>query len=131
MERRSAGIVVVSSGEVLLAKRNCGENVTLPGHWSAFAGGIEEGESPRDAAIRELFEESKIKVNGEIEFIGKTKRDWGGCFYLYAYNVKSIPFPELDFEHTEWGIFKIEHILFSPSPIDPWLAKKISELSFK
>jgi len=41
-------------------------------HWELPSGGIKEGESPRDCAIRELFEESGQSVNN-MDFVGLVK----------------------------------------------------------
>ena len=129
MEPENAGILVADGHSVLLAKRNTKPGVRFPGHWSPFAGAIEEGETPKEAAVRELFEESEIKTEGPIELLGKTKRGGYGLFFLFLYRVKSIPYPKIDSEHTEWGVFKIESILSSPSPMDPWIVEKISRIS--
>ncbi|HET7744057.1 MAG TPA: NUDIX domain-containing protein [Gaiellaceae bacterium] len=37
------------------------------GYWHLVAGGIEEGESAREAAVRELEEETGLRAAGEIE----------------------------------------------------------------
>ncbi len=41
----------------LLQLRDMKPNILHPGHWGPFGGGVEYGESPKDAAIRELKEE--------------------------------------------------------------------------
>ena len=41
----------------LLQLRDFKSSIIFPGHWGAFGGAIEEGESPRDALDRELKEE--------------------------------------------------------------------------
>ena len=56
--RKSAGVIIKHGDEVLLCKRSPEE--TLPNIWSIPAGGIESGESPGQAAIREVFEETNI-----------------------------------------------------------------------
>ena len=43
-----------------------------PNLWNFFGGGIDEGESPAEAAARELFEEIKVRVNpSELKEISK------------------------------------------------------------
>jgi ADP-ribose pyrophosphatase YjhB (NUDIX family) len=129
MERRNAGIVVANDSHVLLAKRNCNPGVGFPGYWSPFAGAMERGETAKEAAIRELFEESKIEAKAEqLRFLGKIQRRECGPFSLFLYLVNEIPFPEIDSEHTEWGIFQIDTICVSPSPMDAWVARKIFAL---
>ena len=60
MGRLRAQAIVIKDDQILLLKTRIGdrEDYELPG------GGIEEGETPEDAAIRELFEETGIK--GEV-----------------------------------------------------------------
>ncbi len=55
--RPCAGAVIFNSeGKVLLCSR-----IDIPGeHWQFPQGGIEAGENPREAATRELFEETSI-----------------------------------------------------------------------
>lgn len=43
--------------KVLLQLRDLKENIAFPGHWGFFGGTIDNGESPEDAAKRELIEE--------------------------------------------------------------------------
>ncbi|MBD3281814.1 NUDIX domain-containing protein [Candidatus Uhrbacteria bacterium] len=63
---RERDVVIIflfdKKGNILLQKRD-NEKEFLPGYWSFFGGGIEPGESPREAVTREAFEELKYKVN--------------------------------------------------------------------
>lgn len=43
--------------KVLLQLRDIKEGIAFPGHWGFFGGAIDDGESPEDAAKRELIEE--------------------------------------------------------------------------
>ena len=124
MDIRSAGVLVSDCTSVLLAKRNTSPQVKFPGYWAPFAGAIEAGESAEDAAKRELFEESRIKVKGELFLLSKVIQGHS-LFYLYLYKVQKIPFPVIDFEHTEWGVFNIDSISVSPTPIDVEIIKAI------
>jgi len=54
MEEHSAGVVVVCNGEFLLLHYDSG-------HWDLPKGHIEKDETPSQAAIRELEEETGIK----------------------------------------------------------------------
>lgn len=59
--RLNVGIVVFNSkGEVLT-----GERIQYPGVFQFPQGGIDEGESPLDGAIRELTEETGLDLNGQ------------------------------------------------------------------
>ncbi len=57
--------VVSTGGRCILLKRP-ESNRSYPGHWSLVAGKIEEGESPEEAARREIMEETSIEVGEPI-----------------------------------------------------------------
>jgi putative (di)nucleoside polyphosphate hydrolase len=62
--RPNVGVALFNgSGQVLIGRRfrDDGPEIILPGlEWQMPQGGIDEGENPRDAAIRELWEETGI-----------------------------------------------------------------------
>jgi 8-oxo-dGTP diphosphatase len=51
--------LVVDKGRLLLARLS--DVTDLPGHWTLPGGGIDHGEHPRDAVVRELYEESGLR----------------------------------------------------------------------
>lgn len=53
------GVAVINNGELLLVKRGRGPNAGL---WAIPGGKVEWGESMRDAAVREVLEETGIEV---------------------------------------------------------------------
>lgn len=59
---RAAGVLLIlqNTDKVLLLRR--GPNGDYPGTWATPAGGVEDGESPLDAARRELMEETGIAM---------------------------------------------------------------------
>ncbi|MCB1169446.1 MAG: RNA pyrophosphohydrolase [Leptospiraceae bacterium] len=63
--RLNAGMVVFNSDGLVLA----GDRIEYPGHFQLPQGGIDEGEEPRQAAIRELEEEVGLRADpvGEVE----------------------------------------------------------------
>lgn len=116
--KRSAGVILKNGDEVLLCKRSPKE--TLPNIWSTSGGGIEDGESPGQAAIREFYEETNIELGTDLELVGiidnfnddGTKR---GMMFVFLQDIDEKVDPDLEkathgFEHTKCKYFKSEDI---------------------
>ncbi|HEY0441509.1 MAG TPA: RNA pyrophosphohydrolase, partial [Xanthobacteraceae bacterium] len=74
--RQNVGIALFNAaGCVLIARRlrTDGPEIIMPGHeWQMPQGGIDPGENPRPAALRELYEETGVT---SVEYLGETP-DW-------------------------------------------------------
>ncbi len=71
MKQRSSAITLIfnEQGELALQLRAAHDD-SYPSHWDFSAGGgIDEGEDPHTAAVRELHEE--LGITCELEYIGK------------------------------------------------------------
>ena len=128
--KKAAGVFIISEGSVILCKRIFeykGEKIPYGGYWSPFAGVIEKGEDARDAAIRELKEESGVIANkNDLNYIDDiTSPD--RVFTIFALEVKKFPKIKLDFEHTDMGYFFIEYLQELPSDykLDPEIVKSL------
>ena len=108
----AAGLIVHTDNLVLLGRRssNC---LSLNGYWSMPCGIIDPGESPKQAAIREFFEETDVEPNKEVVFLSdflieKQQQDY---FALFSMKVPDLIFPSSmakdALEHDEWGFFRI------------------------
>lgn len=120
--KRSSGIIVKHEDKVLLCKRSPKE--TYGGEWSIPVGGIKDGESPFDTAIREFNEETDIRLPKELDlvgFINKYKKDGStkkGMIYVYFHQADREYKPNLlkakdGHEHTECGFFSKDELPIS------------------
>ena len=125
--KKAAAIALFCDGTILLGKRinfYKGEKVPFGGNWSLFGGAVEQGESPLDAAKRELFEEAGIKIQGQPDFITKHTTLNKYKFWVYSLCIDYLPHVELDLsEHTEHGFFNPRRL---PEPMDPQMKRTIS-----
>ena len=106
--------VVTNNSQVLLVKESAGR---YSGHWGLPKGYVDEGELPRDAALRELREECSVDgvVTG-IYAVRENLTDIGPAIFI-AYSVDLLPdqipkaaseidevkfFSEKDFDSLLW-----------------------------
>ena len=69
--RPCVGVVLVNAqGQIFAGQRKDSDSPA----WQMPQGGIDEGEKPRDAALRELWEETGVTAD-KVEFLTKTA-DW-------------------------------------------------------
>ena len=118
-----AGVALTLNGLVALGRRIevCPHTKKPPpfaGYWSVFCGAIEDGETAEEAGVREVKEETGLDINIDgLVFLGKIR-----SLALFTYELNEYTPIELDYEHTEYGYFKISQIHNSPSPVDDEIA---------
>lgn len=107
----AGGFILVLSPKterLLLGKRNT-ETEWYPDTWFAFGGTMEEGETPKDTAIREFFEETKITPSHydlSDDYIFHTQNVDADRnvhdIYVFLATTNCEIFPEIDFETQDW-----------------------------
>jgi 8-oxo-dGTP diphosphatase len=103
-----AGIILLNEGKILLQFRDNNPNITWPNSWAIFGGGIEKGETPKQAIIRELQEELDLKIeNPELVLKNKFK---GETRYTFKQVIKDISTLKLK-EGKKMRFFSKEEIL--------------------
>lgn len=118
--KQNVGTAIFYRNNVLLAKRIThykGELVNFPGYWAIFCGAVEDGETPLEAASRELKEETGLDTKGSINFF-KSFNYQDYEFLFYTLEIDSLFFPDLCEEHTEFGWYDIGYIKSFPYDID-------------
>ena len=119
--RKSAGIGLVYKNSICLCKRIYkfeGKPVEFGGYWSIFGGEIEKGETEAECAIRELYEESSVRVDPHQLVPIKTIEHDVSSFCIFFANTHYLPKIHLNEEHTESGWFKLDVIEHFPYLID-------------
>ena len=78
--KMGANIILVRKGKILLLLRSLGWK---SGHWGPPGGGVDKGETPKQGAVRETYEESGLRVKAaDLELlIQKTKHDFGVVYF--------------------------------------------------
>lgn len=89
-----AALVVTSTGRYLLQLRDDVPGIWFPNYWSLFGGLIENGETPEEAIVRELWEELSFRPRALRYFtqVGFDFRPWGqGLKLRYVFEVSVEP----------------------------------------
>lgn len=129
----AAAIAVIYNGSVLLAKRikNCyitGKPIPYGGYWSIMGGTIDEGETPKECALRELKEEADLDLDPKkVKFLKKIPEN-KIKFYIYYCKLSEIPTITLNPEHTEYGFFSIDSLSSFPYLIDNKVVNAVQEI---
>ena len=95
----------------LLQLRDFKSKIIYPGHWGAFGGAIEEGESPRTALGRELIEEIGYAPEA-FNYFREISKDEDRLKIHMFYSNLNVSLAELCLmEGVDMGLFTREEIL--------------------
>lgn len=117
MKPTAAGVALIHNGRLLLLHRR--PNCDAGGCWAYPGGRIEAGETPQQAAVRELREETNLVLAGDQLFpLGITASGFQG----FAARVDQAIEPTLNDEHTDWLWAPFDAL---PSPLHPHLSDQL------
>jgi 8-oxo-dGTP pyrophosphatase MutT (NUDIX family) len=121
--KQAAGSIIyaASTGRFCLAHRS--KLVQEPNTWGIWGGAIDEGEDPKQAALRELHEETGYAGGAELELLWIFEHNSGFRYYNFLATVEDEFTPRLDWETqgyrwVEWGDW--------PQPLHPGVATLLS-----
>ena len=128
--RTAGGIGLVYNNVILLGRRVHlweGKPIPFGGYWSIFGGTCNNKENPIICAIRELEEETQIKVQLHEVTYTKPIQNEDSVFHVYFSELTEQLNPILNEEHTEYGWFTIDDLHCFPYDIDDRLVDIIQE----
>lgn len=112
--KSGAGIIARFEDKYLLCLRS--KYVRHPKEWSQPGGGVDNGENPKQAAIREFIEETKYF--GDFKNIQLANKDFNSeknfTYYTYVADVEYEFKPQLNWENSTYGWFTLNDL---PNPL--------------
>jgi 8-oxo-dGTP diphosphatase len=103
-------LLIAKNKKFLLLKRSENEN-NYSGYWGLPGGGVEKNETPTDAIIREVMEETGLDITN-MRLLNKYPH-YNTFINLFVFNSKDFDESniELNDEHSDWGMFSYYEIL--------------------
>jgi len=110
----TVGIIIRFEDQILLLQRP-------QGTWALPKGHVKEGETNYEALLRELEEETQIKLDGvEAEYLHETQNKTGSVLHVYHLETENKLIPKINNEHIGWAYFSLTSL---PDNIDYGLNK--------
>lgn len=111
---KGSWLIVHKGQKVLLARRFDGSS-SDPGKWNFIGGGVDKGETSRDAAIREFKEEAGYDFSDQKESIqyllAVGNPIQGGNCYYYCIEAPDDLKIRLNYENDRWAWFDLKQVL--------------------
>ena len=95
---KAAMVVVINEKRDILLLKRFGDSSWMPYKWGIPGGHIEEGETPKEAAIRETFEETNLSLQNIFELEEKKE-----VMVYYSTSFDNGEELKIDYEHTDWA----------------------------
>lgn len=105
-QKEYVDVIIYSEDMDVLVLQRANYMKNFRGMWGVVGGSIEKEETPEEAALREVKEETGMsKENEDIDYvkqIGKIKHDDGSISYLFQVWTVEIPEVKLSKEHQRY-----------------------------
>tara|TARA_B100000315_G_C14577635_1_gene588714 strand:+ start:2287 stop:2754 length:468 start_codon:yes stop_codon:yes gene_type:complete len=113
MEKKEVVVVLpYVDGKILMQLRDFNPGISFPGQWGFWGGSIENGERPKEAAGRELFEEISYKTEVLYEIDTEMLPNSDDVIIHSFFCFLKIPVELLILnEGMDMGLFSIEEVL--------------------
>ena len=107
LERRAARVLLVDEDARVLLQNCCDPADSAAGSWwNTMGGGLDEGETPEQAAVREVHEETGLRVDdvGPVVHTRLTEFSFGGSAYRQSedyFLVRTAAFDAVPTAHSD------------------------------
>jgi 8-oxo-dGTP pyrophosphatase MutT (NUDIX family) len=124
--RAAAGSILIArdTGRVCLAHRS--PDVQEPNTWGMWGGAMDSGESPEQAALRELQEETGYSGSVNLQPLWTFEHSSGFRYYNFLAVVDSEFRPRMDWETQDFEWFDLADTDTWPSPLHPGVQTLLS-----
>ena len=117
------GVIVKSEGQILLVRRS--ETASkYPNFWAIPMGHVEGGETSKEGAYREFYEETKLDIdpNSLVYLTVLKDSKYNRILKIYTTELEGQPEPELDEEHSDWSYYDFKSL---PHPMEDNLRQEL------